>query len=229
MTHDPSSDGDDRFDSDPFDGRDRFDSDPSVGRDRSHPDSIVDAIGADRGVTCVVGAGGKKTTLYALANAVDRAVLTTTVRIPIFDGEVVRVVVGDDPLAGLPTDDDAFPIGLAAGREGDRYLGYAPDVVDEIAARHDGPVLVKADGARTREFKAPGENEPQIPSSTRTVVPIASVQAVGEPLEERTVHRPDRVAALAGIERGDRITPETIATVLTHPDGGLKGIPPAAT
>ena len=188
-----------------------------------HP--LVTALGADRGVTCVVGAGGKKTTIYTLANALDTAIITATVRIPLFDTHVNNVYVNDEALDAFPLTETAFPIGIVAEKEADRYRGFHPDVINSIAALHHGPVLVKADGARTREFKAPDDSEPQIPSSTRTVVPIASVHAVGEPLTEVVVHRPDRVAELTSLRIGDEIRPQDIATVISHPDGGLKNVP----
>ncbi|EMA58556.1 selenium cofactor biosynthesis protein YqeC [Halorubrum kocurii] len=196
---------------------------------------VVDALDAGAGMTCLVGAGGKKTTLYALADRLDRAVLTATVRIPIFDREVAAVRVAEDPIAALaePANrgaEDAFPLGLVPERErDDRYRGYDPAVVDEIGAAHDGPVLVKADGARTRRLKAPNEREPQVPASADRVVPVASAGAVGEPLTAETVHRPERVASIADAAVGDPITPELVGRVLAHERGGLKGIPDGAT
>ncbi|WP_435075709.1 selenium cofactor biosynthesis protein YqeC [Halorubrum sp. HHNYT27] len=201
-------------------------------------DDVVDALDAAAGTTCLVGAGGKKTTLYALADRLDRAVLTATVRIPIFDREVAAVRVTDDPVTAIEalreTDssagDDAFPLGLVPERErDDRYRGYDTAVVDELAAAHDGPVLVKADGARTRLLKAPDEREPQVPAGADRVIPVASVAAVGEPLTAETVHRPERVAAITGAELGDEITPEMVGHVLAEPRGGLKDVPPDAT
>ncbi|PAU84601.1 putative selenium-dependent hydroxylase accessory protein YqeC [Halorubrum salipaludis] len=203
---------------------------------------IVDALGAAAGTTCLVGAGGKKTTLYALADRLDRAVLTATVRIPIFDREVAAVRVTGDPVSALDAiegadaaevangPEDAFPLGLVPERErDDRYRGYDPAVVDEIGAAHDGPVLVKADGARTRLLKAPNDREPQVPAGADRVIPVASVGAVGEPLTAETVHRPERVAAIADAAVGDEITPELVGGVLAHERGGLKGIPDGAT
>ena len=202
---------------------------------------VVDALDAAAGTTCLVGAGGKKTTLYALAGRLDRAVLTATVRIPIFDREVAAVRVTEDPAAALDeiaANDDAggagggesFPLGLVPERErDDRYRGYDPAVADEIGAAHDGPVLIKADGARTRLLKAPNEREPQIPSSADRVVPVASVGAVGEPLTAETVHRPERVAAITDAALGDEITPDLVGRVLAHERGGLKGVPDGAT
>ncbi|SHG73087.1 selenium cofactor biosynthesis protein YqeC [Halobaculum gomorrense] len=182
------------------------------------------------GLVCVVGAGGKKTTLYALANRIDRAVVTATVRIPIFDDHVARVAVSEDPLDAL---DEAaasdFPLGLVPERErDDRYLGYDRGAVADLAATHDGPVLVKADGARMREFKAPSDREPQIPASADAVVPIAAAHVVGEPLTDERVHRPEQVAAIAGIDEGDEVTAEAVGAVLASPAGGLKAVPDGA-
>ncbi|WP_255196078.1 selenium cofactor biosynthesis protein YqeC [Halorarius litoreus] len=171
-----------------------------------------------------VGAGGKKTSLYALATAWDRAVLTTTVRIPPFR-DSVHGVVTDAPLDTLG---GPFPLGLAAADEGDRLRGYAPEAVDEVIGAHDGSVLVKADGARTRLLKAPDDHEPRIPSRVDTVVPVASVQAVGKPLDPEFVHRPERVAAVTGLAPGDTIEVAHVAEVLASPDGGLKDVPERA-
>jgi len=95
--------------------------------------------------------------------------VTATVRIPIFDRHVEEVAVTDDPVAALERA-DAWPVGVVPEREGeDRYVGYDPDVVDDIATADVADlVLVKADGARTREFKAPNEREPQLPPDTST-------------------------------------------------------------
>ncbi|MFC7238302.1 selenium cofactor biosynthesis protein YqeC [Saliphagus sp. GCM10025317] len=199
-------------------------------------DALVRALQADTGVTAVVGAGGKKSTLYTLADRLGRAVLTATVRIPIFDERVADVVLTPDPVGELEdhlreeAESAVWPLGLVPERDrSDRYRGYEPDEIDAMADV-DGVdhVLVKADGARTRLFKAPNEREPQIPSVADTVLAIASCHTVGRPLDAETVHRPERVAELTGRSAGEPITPTDVATVLTHPDGGLKRVPEGA-
>jgi probable selenium-dependent hydroxylase accessory protein YqeC len=193
--------------------------------------NLVTALEPADGPLCVVGAGGKTTTLYALASRTQRAIVTATVRIPIFDREVSTVEVTADPVERLESGEAGpFPLGLVADREDkNRYRGYDPEVVDAIARTHDGPVLVKADGARMRDFKAPGENEPRIPGSTEVVVPVVSSHVVGKPLTGHWVHRPNRIAALADTDLGDEITADTVGTVIAHEQGGLKGVPPDAT
>ncbi|MEF8839576.1 MAG: selenium cofactor biosynthesis protein YqeC [Haloarculaceae archaeon] len=184
------------------------------------------------GVVSVVGAGGKKSTMYALAAALDRAVVTATVRIPIFDSHVERVVVTDDPaeaIAGAGGED--WPLGLVPDQEReDRYRGYDPAVVDAIAATGvPEAVLVKADGARMRLLKSPGENEPRIPAATNTLLPVASAHVVGKPLTDEHVHRAERVTDVAGRSPGERIRAEDVGRVLASEAGGRKDAPEGAT
>lgn len=191
--------------------------------------NIVNALNAKGGLTCVVGAGGKKTTMYTLGTRLDRAVLTATVRIPIFDPHVQQVFVTNDPVAALSTV-DTWPVGVVPGRDGEnRYQGYDPTTVDPIVDTHATSVLLKADGARTRWLKAPNEREPQLPEKTDTVVPIASARVVGKPLSAEYVHRPERVAELTGCAIGDILTAKDVAAVLGSERGGLKNVPTDAT
>ncbi len=189
---------------------------------------LTEALAVRRGLTCVVGAGGKKTTMATLSARLDRAVVTATVRIPIFDSWVADVVVTDDPVAAVEAA-DAWPLGVVPEQEReDRYRGYDLATVDALAEL-ETPVLVKADGARMRRFKAPNHREPRVPSRAETVVPIASAHVVGQPLDEDRVHRVDRVSDLTGLEPGEEIQPRDVATVLTSEDGGRKGVPEGTT
>jgi probable selenium-dependent hydroxylase accessory protein YqeC len=192
---------------------------------------VADALDAREGTTCVVGAGGKKTTLRTLAAELDRAVLTATVRIPVVDDWVDEVVVTDDPRTAVvsPTDTAGRRVAVFPVRERpDRYAGYDPETVDTLADC-GRPVLVKADGARTRLLKAPGDHEPQLPRTATTVVPVVSARVVGKPLTDEWVHRVERVAALTGLERGDRVGVTDVARVVASERGGLQDVPPDAT
>ncbi len=192
---------------------------------------LVEALHASGNVTCVVGAGGKKSTLYALANRLERAIVTATVRIPPFESHVADVRVTETPRDTIGAE-TAWPIGLVRARErSDRYHGYETETIDEFVADlpENVSVLVKADGARTRWFKAPADNEPQLPDAVDVVVPIASARIVGTRLDDEHVHRPERVAALTALDPGDRISAADVATVLTSDRGGFKSVPESAT
>jgi probable selenium-dependent hydroxylase accessory protein YqeC len=196
--------------------------------------NLVDALDAAAGTTCVVGAGGKKTTMAALAGRLDRAVVTATVRIPIFDEWVGRVAVTDDPVGTVGaaldrSDPGEWPLGVVPEREReDRYRGYDPGTIDRLG-EFDVPILLKADGARMRRFKAPDDHEPRLPAAADTVVAVASVHVVGQPLSEELVHRVPEVSRITGLEPGDEITPAAVATVLASDRGGRKDVPEGAT
>ncbi|WP_276257636.1 selenium cofactor biosynthesis protein YqeC [Haloglomus litoreum] len=198
---------------------------------------LVEALAVD-GLVCVVGAGGKKTSLYTLADRLDRAVLTATTRIPAFPEHVSRLIESDDPIAALrataPYDPVDWPLGLVPGWADDvRYEGYDAGTVAELARaaaeRDVDATLVKADGARGRWLKAPADHEPVVPATADTVIPVASARVVGEPLDEAHVHRPERVAAVTGREVGAELTADDVATVLASADGGLRNVPGEAT
>jgi len=191
---------------------------------------FVEALAAE-GLVTVVGAGGLLSTTVALADRIDRAVVTATVRIPALDSHVASVVVTDDPVSALAAaDTDRFPLGLVPERDGDRYLGYDPGTVTEIA--HEGTadaVLVKADGARDRALKAPDENGPPVPDAADTVLPVVDASIEGKSLTAAHAHHPERVGELAGLSMENTILAEDVAQVLTSPDGGLKNVPGNAT
>jgi molybdenum cofactor cytidylyltransferase len=67
-----------------------------------------------------------------------------------------------------------------------------------------------------------------VPISTTLLVPMASLHVLGKPLSDGCVFRPERVAALSGTALGESVTADTVATVLIHPQGGLKALPPQA-
>lgn len=89
-------------------------------------------------------------------------------------------------------------------------------------------IILKTDGARKRWFKAPNQSEPVIPSWSQTCITVVNVEIVGQPLTSKLVHRPERVQALTGLTSGDLVTPQAIATVLTHPQTYATKIPPGA-
>ena len=106
-----------------------------------------------------------------------------------------------------------------------RLTGLAGQRITQIhrAAGFD-VTYVKADGARSRAIKAPGEGEPQLPPKPATVIPVVSVRVVGEPLTDRVAHRVERISALTGLAPGAEIKAEHVARLLSHRCGALKDL-----
>lgn len=188
----------------------------------------------ERELVAFVGAGGKKTAMGELVRAGGERNLavgyTTTTHTPP-PPDLPLVVAPAAEIQGA-IEGRTPPVAFAAeavdspDRVETKVRGYDPSLVDELFEQDVFDwLLVKADGARQREFKAPAEHEPAIPARSTVVVVVASVQAVGEPLDESVVHRPERVAAISGLELGAAITPTAMGNTLASGDGGCKGIP----
>ena len=54
---------------------------------------------------------------------------------------------------------------------------------------------------------------------------VASLKSVGIRLNERQVHRPERVGRLTGLGQDEPVTPEVIAGVVSHPDAYRRAFP----
>ena len=171
-------------------------------------------------LVALTGAGGKTSTLYALARAgVDagkKVVVTTTTHILPHPGL---------PLAGSPAEARALLEGCPAVTLGrfDRpdKLSGGGDPAACLAFAH--LVLAEADGARLRPLKAPADHEPVIPPQADAVVAAAGLDCLGRPVGE-VCHRPERVCALLGVGMDHALTPADVAAVLAHPQGGRKGV-----
>ena len=201
---------------------------------------LAAALGlGDRELVSFVGAGGKKTSMARLA-AQGRGRLhvgyTTTTHMPpppglslVVDGPagiesaVRSAVTIDDPIAFASREVEN------PSRVDVKVKGFDPAAIDAL---YDADVLdwilVKADGARMREFKAPDVDEPAVPAESTVVVPVVSAKAFDAVLTEETVHRPERVATIGSSTIGDIITPALVGTVLASESGGLKQVPDGA-
>lgn len=211
---------------------------------------LLDALGVQPGqCVAIVGAGGKTTLCWHLVQALaaqgEKVVFTTTTKIwqpamgafdlmrllPLPSGEgwgeghwhtacIASAIEGAPnntpvPNAGMPTVQT-------------KLTGFSPDDVCTLHATFPMPhatFIVEADGARGLRLKAPADNEPAIPPCADVVCVVANLDAIGRPLDDRTVHRADRVSRITRAMPGSMITASMIVDVLCHAEGGLKGMP----
>ena len=194
------------------------------------------ALRVKRGdVVSFVGGGGKTTSMFRLAKELSKAGLrvltTTTTHISEEQAGFAPAFIRPDEISYLSHCLDQFGQCLLVGPPDGkgRVLSITPDMISVLKTRPDiDCILVEADGSKSRPFKAPGTHEPVVPPVTTVLVPIMGLNSMGRPLDDRTVHRPEIVASLADSRIGDPITPETVARVLSHVDGGAKNLPAGA-
>ena len=109
--------------------------------------------------------------------------------------------------------------------DGQKAIGVRPEECDAWFERVDH-VIIEADGSRRRPFKAPADYEPVVPSTTTTMVSVIGADALGRVIADQC-HRPLRVAAVAGCQPYERLSPAHAATVLLSDRGARKELPTA--
>ena len=180
------------------------------------------------------GAGGKTTALFQLARELPPPVIVTASthlhvdQIRLADSH--RMVNAQENLAEI--EGNLRGVMLITGSiEGDRTTGLNKSLIQRLHAvcnKNNLPLLIEADGSRQHPLKAPGEHEPVIPRFVDMVLVVIGMSGLGKPLTEEYVHRPETFSRLSGVKIGESITTEALARFLTHPAGGLKGIPAGA-
>lgn len=198
--------------------------------------TLAEALGLARDdVVALVGGGGKTTAMFRLAREVvergGRAITTTTTKI--FAAQIAlapahvpaSAATRETVAAALAEHRHVLVIGPAIV-ETARAEGVSLDLFGRLRAWFpDVCILNEADGSRMRPFKAPAAHEPVIPLETTLVVAVVGADVFGTPLDEEHVHRAELVGRLTGAPLGAPVTPEMVARVLRHPDGGRKGAP----
>lgn len=172
----------------------------------------------------LVGGGGKTTTLWSLGRELSHVgptIVTTTTKASAAPADVPSVdwerALPDHSLHELVASAFARAPLIAVGSavHDGRLRAVTPEIADELLLRCGARyVLNEADGARMKPFKAPAEHEPVLASTTTLLVVVIGLDAVGVPIDDQHVHRPERIAALTASKQGDALKPEHIAAIV---------------
>lgn len=191
-----------------------------------------------------VGAGGKSTAMFTIARELlanqsgitpNKAVLvTTTTHLGSWQAKLAdRTLLINSPsgLSKLEKDLQNGITLLIGGEVKNRLSGLSTGLLNQVyrlSENHKMPLLIEADGSKTRPLKAPAKHEPTIPEFINTVVVVVGLTGLSQPCSSEWVHRPEIFAELSGLYLGDMISVESIVNFLRNKEGGLKNIPPDA-
>ena len=154
-----------------------------------------------RGVTAIIGSGGKTTLMYALAQELARlgsVIVTTTTHIRRPEHLPVSEWVQDAcgiVCVGTPCENGK----LSAPRQSMKELANLADYV-----------LVEADGSAGKPLKAHAAHEPVIPDNAAQVICVAGASGLNRPISE-AVHRPEIFFQLTNCTVA---TPKAVAAAL---------------
>lgn len=174
--------------------------------------NISDCLDIKKGLTAVIGSGGKTTLIDRLASELGGSVIVTT-STHIYPSEGMELYTGDstEELRGLLAANRV----VCAGRPDGAKL-TAPDIDFEELKQLADCVLTEADGSKGLPLKAHEDYEPVIPPCTDRIILMIGASGFGRSAAE-AVHRYEAFAdAMAGglAESGGVVTPEMYAAFI---------------
>ena len=171
-------------------------------------------LGVERGVTALIGGGGKTTLMYTLAEELrHRGTVVVTTSTHIQRPEQYPVLTAADDVAAALAEHGA----VCVASESPEGKLCAPALSFEALAALADFVLVEADGSKRLPLKAHAPHEPVIPPNARRIIYVVGADGFGRPIRQ-VCHRPERYAALCGAAEDDIVTPMLEAAVL-HAEG----------
>src|SRR5918994_2073917 len=194
------------------------------------------ALGISSGdVAAFVGAGGKSGAILAVSGGLTqegmKVLVAPTTKMLKSEADMIGPLVTSEDAGDLRAKtekalSEAPAVVVGSGMlSKNRVGGVDPGWVGDLARLAD-VVLVEADGSRRRPIKGTAEHEPVFPDATTLVVAVGNVHALGTPVDEEHVHRPDIFSDLTGIGQGQSITPRAFALAVAQ--GSLARVPQTA-
>ena len=180
-----------------------------------------------------VGAGGKTTAIFRLARELPPPVVVTTTthigtwQIAQGDSWITDQKLLESDLAGK---NDVI-VCTAKNIIDNRAIGLNPSEVDDLyqsVMARGWSLLIESDGARQMPLKAPGPNEPVIPSWVENVVVVAGLSGLEKPLNDAYIHRSQIFSRISNLPLDVPVGVEGLRKELLDPLGGLKSIPEQA-
>ena len=189
----------------------------------------------------VVGAGGKTTLIYRLAEELKekglRVLITTTTKMYVPEKRFIPWSCDIGAEASTAKQENAAKIeekikrqlqeeGIAVTgkllNDGEKFTGISEELRTLLPSLCD-VLLVEADGSRRKPVKVPADHEPVLFPVSDLVIGVLGMNSVGQHILE-AAHRPEDVAAFLNTSVEHRITEEDLETIAESPLGLKKGV-----
>lgn len=193
---------------------------------------LYGALGIIEGdVVAFVGAGGKSGAILQIVGELEEAgtpvLVAPTTKMFVSEAEEIGPVLTSEDGEDLRSKVEESLAGGGAAVAGSAILsknrmgGVEPSWVPALAPQN-GVTLVEADGSRRRPLKGTAAHEPLLPGGVTLVVAVGGIRALGKPVDEEHVHRPEVFSKLTGTGPGHTIDARAFANALL---AGFRNIP----
>ena len=173
---------------------------------------IAPLLHVGRGVTAIIGGGGKTTLMECLAeelSAQARVIVCTTTHIYPEQNMPCLVSTSEAEIAAELARTRCICVGSVS--ESGKYS--APELPFRTLCALASYVIVEADGSKRLPLKAHASHEPVIPEEAQRVIMVIGIDGVGKTIRE-TCHRSALYAQLAGVDEETVVTPQLAARVV---------------
>lgn len=200
---------------------------------------LKDAVRLKPGQTVAfVGAGGKSSGLLCFINEWQHSsvILMTTTKIWKQQSRMAgkHIIVDKQSLQELGRACDRADSVFLTGpldENGQKWTGVPETCwagIHALVCEKRAVLIIEADGARGRSFKAPAANEPVIPSFCDKVVIVLGLDVLGQSLDSGLYHRSEHIQDILGCAADHTLSQSDLVRVLASTQGGHKNIPPSA-
>ena len=173
---------------------------------------LSQALAVRRGVTAIIGGGGKTTLMEGLAAELSghsRVIVCTTTHI--YPEQNMPCLVSPDARALGAALDKSRCVCVGSVSENGKFS--APELPFRTLLQLADYVIVEADGAKRLPLKAHAAYEPVVPPEANQTILVVGASGLGQPMR-RCVHRAQLAAARLGVSEDAPVTPELWARFL---------------
>jgi len=170
-----------------------------------------------------VGAGGKTSLLFLLAEAINHAgwsvLLTTTTRMHHPEpGRYDHIDIRREAFRGTAVSRPGRYFAARPGGAAHKVTSLDRARLKTLRERFD-ITLIEADGAAMKPLKGWRASEPVVPDFTTLTVGVLDISTVGGTMDSGLIHRLELFNEITESRPGDRVSVDHLVRLVEHPDG----------
>ncbi|MFV0503226.1 MAG: selenium cofactor biosynthesis protein YqeC [Lachnospirales bacterium] len=160
----------------------------------------------DKGITAIIGSGGKTTLLKYLGDYYReyRTIVSTTTKLGI------RQIDNYDYIQKGEIKDVKKGLNFAYKEVDGKVIGYHGDYFNEIDCDY---IFLECDGAKRKLLKGWANHEPVIPEKTNRTISVINIECIGMQLNEEFIHRLEIFKEITGAKETELITFDHILNI----------------
>lgn len=187
---------------------------------------FIDILGINKEkIISIVGAGGKTTLLFTLANEVrnSKVLVTTTTKIYVpAQKDYDYIFIGS--LDGLdyryPCNTGINVLGSEVNFE-NKIVGISDKELSKIYSKYDY-CFIEADGSKRKKLKGWNHNEPVVSDFTEITIGVLDVKSLAMKVEEENIHRLEKFIELTGAIKGEFVNSDHLISLIFNSNGLFK-------